>query len=118
MVYAGLRTQNNQGTYKLIFECNNPTAVIINELWGGGVIQNKTNNGNNVTADLVISDANNELMCIKFTNTSGGVRNVKLMRPVTPGSTVSYSYSATEPFTDQLIEAVAPFKVIKVFWLV
>ena len=113
LVYAGLRTGNNNGTYKLMFECNNPTGVTINELWGGGVIQNKTNNGNNVTADLLISDVNNIQMAISFANTSGGVRNVKLMRPVTPGSTVSYS--DTEPFTDQLVAAVAPFKAIRYF---
>ena len=113
MVYAGLRSNNNNGTYKLMFECNNPTGVTINELWGGGVLQNKTNNGNNVTADLVISDVSNERMAISFTNTSGGVRNVKLMRPVIPGSTVSYS--DTEPFTDQLIAAIAPFKAVRYF---
>jgi hypothetical protein len=113
IVYHGLVTKNNNGTYKLIFECNNPSGVTVTEQWGGGILQNKTTNGNTVTFDLVINDVNNEMMQLLFLNTSGGVRNVKLMRPVSPGSTTTYDSNTV--FTNQILAAVAPFKTLRFF---
>jgi len=48
---------------------------------------------------------------INFTGTSGGVKNVKLMRPITVGSSTSYPTSTI--FTDFFINNIAPYKVLR-----
>jgi hypothetical protein len=111
LVYHGLLTGNNHGTYRLSFDCANPAGVAVAEDLGGGAIQNRTISGNRVSCDLVISDTNNSQCLLRFTNTRGGVRNVKLMRPVSLGS--STSYPQDKVFADPLLAAVAPFAVLR-----
>lgn len=111
LVYHGLQTANNHGTYRLSFECDNPSGVTIAEDWGGGVIQAKTSTGTRVSCRLVISDTNNNACLLRFQNTSGGVRNVKLMRPVSAGGTDSYGEEVD--FTTPVLQAVAPFRVLR-----
>lgn len=111
LVYHGLQTGNNHGTYRLSFDCNNPAGVTIAEDWGGGTVQGKTNSGNRVSCRLVISDTNNNACLLRFQNTSGGVRNVKLMRPVAAGSTNAYGEEVE--FTTLVLQAVAPFQLVR-----
>ena len=111
IVAHGLNTGNNYGTYKLRFDCNNPSGVSVTENWGGGIVQNKSVSGNRVTYDLVFSDVNVSEVNLTFSNTSGGVRNVTLMRPVTPGSTESYAEGTL--FTSEFIAALQPFGTIR-----
>jgi hypothetical protein len=111
LVYHGLTTGNNHGTYRLSFDCGNPSGVTIAEDWGGGVVQNKSVSGSRVSYDLMVSDTNNSQLHLVFTSTGGGVRNVKLMRPVARGSTTSYA--TNQVFTAPLLAAVAPFSVLR-----
>jgi RNA polymerase sigma factor (sigma-70 family) len=111
LVYHGLLTGNNHGTYRLSFDCANPSGVTVAEDWGGGVIQNRSVAGSRVSCDLVISDTNNSQCLLRFTNTRGGVRNVKLMRPTSSGC--SLSYAPDKVFTEPLLAAVAPFEVLR-----
>lgn len=115
LVYHGLNTGNNHGTYKLSFTGQADVST------GDATIQNKTYNTstNTTTADLIISSSANDQLFIKFRNSkrtaasaiNTGVTNVKLMRPKTPGSTVSYP--ANQYFTDQFLNALAPFSTIR-----
>lgn len=59
---------------------------------------------NRSTADVVVGASATQLM-LSFRNTVGGVRDVSLRRP---------GYSDTQTFTDQFIDAVAPFGVLRV----
>jgi RNA polymerase sigma factor (sigma-70 family) len=111
LVYHGLLTGNNHGTYRLSFDCANPSGVAVAEDWGGGVIQNRSVAGSRVSCDLVIADTNNSQCLLRFTNTRGGVRNVKLMRPTSSGC--SLSYAPDKVFTEPLLAAVAPFEVLR-----
>ena len=115
LVYAGLKTKNNNGTYKLTF---NGQATVTT---GDGVLSNQVYNSstNTTTADLVISDVNNSQLFLTFTNTkktsasatNTGVSNVTLMRPLTPGSTQSYSPS--QYIANDYITKLAPFQTIR-----
>jgi RNA polymerase sigma factor (sigma-70 family) len=111
LVYHGLLTGNNHGTYRLSFDCANPSGVAVAEDFGGGVIQNRSLAGSRVSCELVIADTNNSQCLLRFTNTRGGVRNVKLMRPTSSGCALSYA--PDKIFTDPLLTAVAPFEVLR-----
>jgi hypothetical protein len=117
LVWAGLNTHNNQGTYKLSFK----GQADISLSGQGASYTNKSYNAatNVTTADVIISDPNNDQLWITFTNTrrtpSGGtntgVTDIKLMRPVAPGSTQSYPEDRV--YTDYFLAALAPFEAIR-----
>jgi chitodextrinase len=109
IVYHGLDSRNNQGTYKLSFDCNSPSDVVVST--GDGILSNKQVNGNRVSMDLVIDNQNNLQLFLRFTNTNGGVRNVSLMRPLYPGSSESYPEGTI--WMDQFLEALKPFKTLR-----
>ena len=115
LVYHGLNTNNNHGTYKMTF---NGQATLST---GDATISNQSyNSSTNITsADLIISSSTNSQLFINFTNTkrtstsatNTGVTNVKLMRPISAGS--SQSYASTAVFNTEYINQLAPFKCIR-----
>jgi len=115
MVYAGLSTNNNHGTYKLSF--TGQATVSSSEATISNVSYNATNN--TTSADLVISSSTNSELYINFTNTkrtatsptNTGITNVKLMRPIAPGS--NQSFSADVIFHPDYISQLAPFKCLR-----
>ncbi len=112
IVYHGLKTKNNHGTYKLRFDCNNPSGVrVTGDINGGYKIENKQINGNRVTMDVVVQSNSNSHLFLSFKNTNGGVRNVTLMRPLTPGSSESYPEGTI--WMDQFIDALKPFGTLR-----
>jgi len=116
LVWAGLNTHNNNGTYRLYF---NGRATVS----AGGSIpitDMAYDTAKNLsTASLVIADSNNTDLWLTFTNTrrtaaaatSTGVTNIKLMRPVSKGS--AQSYDTTQVFTTYFLDALAPFEAIR-----
>jgi len=58
---------------------------------------------NRSTADIVVGAAASQIM-LSFRQTSGGVRNVSVLRP---------GYAATQTFTNEFRQAVAPFGVLR-----
>mgnify|MGYP002786896427 CR=1 FL=1 len=115
LVYHGLNTGDNHGTYKLYF--NGQATVTSGEATISNMVYNSTTNRS--TADLVISQSTNSQLFINFTNTkrtsasatNTGVTNVKLMRPTFPGSTTAYAEDKI--YTDQFIAALAPFSTLR-----
>lgn len=112
LVWAG--AQNTHGTYKLSF------LGQANVTTGDAVISNLTyNSATNITSATVTVSLGNGQLYLNFTNTkrtaagatNTGVTNVKLMRPLTKGSTQSYPESTL--FCTELITQLAPFKCIR-----
>ncbi len=109
LVWHGLNTGNNNGTYRLSFT---GTADVSPFLAVASIANKKYDAATNkTTADLVITDKENPVLFLNFTNTSGGVKNIKLMRPLTPGS--AQSYPDDRVFTDQYLNDLTPFKCIR-----
>lgn len=116
LVWHGLNTGDNHGTYRLIF---NGQANV--SAGGAGTISNMTYDAatNRSTATLVISNSSNSELFLTFSNTkrtsssatNTGVTNVKLMRPTAPGS--STPYAEDKIFTDQFIASLAPFTTLR-----
>ncbi len=52
-----------------------------------------------------------QIMKLQFTNTDGGVQNVKVMRPKVPGGSECYDTSVT--FTDQIKTAASKFQFVR-----
>jgi hypothetical protein len=48
---------------------------------------------------------------LTFSGTNGGVRNVKLLRPIAPGSTATHA--PTEDFSRVFLSAIAPFHALR-----
>lgn len=101
IVHHGVNRFN--GTYKLSFTGNGTVVAtkatnvqIVNKVYNAAT--------NTTTADLIqpVSDANG--LSLTFTGIAGGVKNVKLMRPLSPGSTQSYAVGTL--FTDQYKAAI------------
>jgi hypothetical protein len=94
------------GTYTLSF---NGQATIGSQ--GGNQILNQVYNAssNTTTAQVVVSSANSQLD-LEFTNTIGGVQNLQLLRP-------GYTLGTPQVFTNQLLQAVTPFGVLRVMEL-
>lgn len=115
LVYHGLSTQNNHGTYKLYFT---GSATVTS---GDATVQNYQYNAsaNTSTADLIISNSSNSQLYISFTNTkrtsasasNTGITNVKLMRPLSPGST--QAHPADQLYTNDYMNKLAPFSTIR-----
>jgi hypothetical protein len=112
IVSNGLNNWN--GTYHLEgYSSFSPTII---SGFSEASIQNFAYSNGKFSADIVCSSTNNLGLLLTFLNTGGGVRNVKLMRPITVGSTKSYATSVT--FTDQAKNMVKKFNVIRFMWSV
>jgi len=98
---------NPQGTYKLSFT----GKANITFGWGGASINNQFYDAatNTTTADIIISPSN--ALYMRFAQTNGGIKNVKLMRPLLPGSTESYPVTAT--FTNEVKQIASKFSVVR-----
>ncbi len=101
--------EHKSGTYRLIFE----GQADVSWEWASGVsIENKSYNSstNTTTADLVFSQKCNAFR-IKFTNTNGGVKNIKLLRPISEGSS---TYHNEDEVIDREMKAIiSKFKVVR-----
>ncbi|NDC78093.1 MAG: hypothetical protein EBZ67_09525, partial [Chitinophagia bacterium] len=115
LVWAGLDTRDNHGTYRLSFSGQATVATSAGTLsvLGYDAATNTT------SGTLTITDAANADLYLTFTNTrrtptsaSGtGVTNVRLMRPLSPGS--AQSYPSTTYFTDAFLSQLAPFTTLR-----
>lgn len=96
------------GTYKLRFTGVSNTLSVF-----GATIQNKVYNAstNTTTADLIVTDTNGSTVAIYFTGTNGGVKDVKCMRPISIGSSQSYSFD-TE-FSTPFLNLVKKFQCVR-----
>jgi len=89
------------GTYKLSFEGtatlspNSCQFTISNQVYSNGI----------TTADLIVPSGQSQIM-ISFTNTNGGVRNVKMIRP-------GYLSDTNQIFTNDFLAALAPFSTLR-----
>ena len=108
VVWAGI--SNMHGTYRLSFDCanTNPTVAIG---WMAGTLSNKQVNGSTVSYDLTVPGTGSSSFLLTITNTNGGAQNIKMMRPETPGSTISYD--AGTVFTNQIKNLTGKFQVIR-----
>jgi len=105
-LYAGLKKAH--GTYKIIFN-GNPNTVVTSS---AGTISNKTVNGDKITYDLIVPESESETaQFMTFTNTNGIVRNLKIMRPLTIGS--SQSYSENVMFTSEFLNFISQFGLLR-----
>ncbi|OIP81250.1 MAG: hypothetical protein AUK44_10345 [Porphyromonadaceae bacterium CG2_30_38_12] len=97
------------GTYKLQFT---GTATIEGS-WTATTITNKIYDSatNTTTADVIITETGKGGLKLKFRNTIGGVKNVKMMRPIAPGSSISYAFD--DYFQPVFIDMLKKFKVIR-----
>jgi len=108
---------NMNGTYKLSFS----GQADISTYWGAANIVNKAYNAatNTTTADLIYFPGDGSGLLLNFRNSrrtpasplNTGVTNIRLMRPLFPGSTSSYSPSDT--FTQPLKDLVNKFSVVR-----
>ncbi len=110
VIFNGLLNMN--GTYYL--EGESASRPTVTAGFGSSSIQNFTYSGGRFTAKIVYTSTDRSGLLLTFTNTGGGVRNVKLMKPRTVGS--SSSYSVGTAFTDQVKSLVDKFKVIRFMW--
>uniref|UniRef100_UPI00405759EB fibronectin type III domain-containing protein n=1 Tax=Candidatus Electronema sp. TaxID=2698783 RepID=UPI00405759EB len=115
LVYHGLRTAGNHGTYRLTF--NGQATLSSGDVAFANQSYNSANN--TTTADLIISSRNNEQLFITFSSTrrtaasatNTGVTNVRLMRPSAPGSATPYP--PTTQITNEYLSRLAPFSCIR-----
>ncbi len=114
IVFNGLLNMN--GTYYLEGESKSQPTVTPG--FGKATLQNFTYNSGDghFSAKIVYTSTDRSGLLLTFRNTGGGVRNVKLMRPRSVGS--SSSYSTSTMFTDQAKALVEKFKVIRFMWAV
>lgn len=91
------------GVYNLEFECNNPTGVTIDRFVTAFTVSNRTVNGNIVRAQLTIpANTTSREFTIKFGNTNGGVRKVRLLLP-------GYSLDTDLIIDPRYINLMAPY---------
>ena len=107
-IWQGVKKMN--GTYKLKFT---GSATSITAGWASLSIENKVYDPvtNTTTADLIYNSTGTAGICMAFKGTNGGVKDVKLMRPVEAGSTESYDYHVL--FTKQIKTLLSKFSVIR-----
>jgi hypothetical protein len=96
------------GTYKLSFTGQ---AGVSPSFTPGGSVANLVYNAatNTTTADFTVNAAASQdgwYIALAFTNTHGGVKNLKLIRP-------GYDPNTTQVFTNQFLAEVAPFSVLR-----
>jgi len=115
VVWQGIGNMN--GTYHLSF---NGQADLF-AWWGTNTIVNQAYNPatNTTTADINYFPTDGSGLLLNLANTrrtpssapNTGVTNIKLMRPISPGSTVSYDPSVT--FTQPIKDLVKKFSVVR-----
>ena len=110
VVWHGIKNMN--GTYYLEGESN--AMPTISAGYGNAEIQNFKYRGGRFSANLIYHSTDGSGLMLRFMDTAGGIRNVRLMRPRTVGSSIPYSTNVT--FTDQAKKLVANFKVIRFLW--
>lgn len=115
LVWDGLKTNANHGTYKLYFngsaEVTTSDAIISNKKYDEAT--------NQTTADLLISNPTNTALWLTFRDTkrtaesatNSGVTNVKLMLPVVPGGTESYPENTL--FRNEALTDCSAFKGLR-----
>ena len=99
---------HRSGVYRLSFDGKADLAV----RWASAEIRNKMYNAetNKTTAEIYFANPQKEFR-LNFSNTDGGVRNIKLMRPIEAGSTESHD--VTETFDRQLKKVLSRFDVVR-----
>lgn len=115
VVWHGIGNMN--GTYRLSFT----GQADISTMWGAAVVQNKvyTAATNTTTAKIIYYPGDGSGLLLNFANTrrtassalNTGVTNIKMMRPIAPGSTTSYDPAVT--FTQPLKDLVSKFSVVR-----
>ena len=105
--FAGTAKVYN-GTYKLSFTGQ---ATVSPSFTPGGSITNLVYNAatNTTTANFTVNAGASQdgwYIALDFTNTHGGVQNLKLIRP-------GYDPNTTQVFTNQFLAEVAPFSVLR-----
>lgn len=108
---------NMHGTYRLSFT----GQADISTYWGAALVTNKQYDAatNTTTATLTYYPADGSGLLLNLANTrrtpagpaNSGVTNIRLMRPVAPGSTTSYDASVI--FTQPLKDLVKKFSVVR-----
>jgi hypothetical protein len=108
---------NMHGTYRLSFV----GQADLNAYWGATTIANKSYNPatNTTTADLIYHPTDGSGLLLTFRNsrrtpgspTNTGVTDIRLMRPVAPGSSTNYPTSTT--FTQPIKDLVGRFSVVR-----
>jgi len=108
---------NMNGTYRLSFT----GQADITTMWGATVVQNKiySSTTNTTTAKIIYYPGDGAGLLLNLATTrrtansslNTGVTNIKLMRPIAPGSTTSYDPAVT--FTQPLKDLVSKFSVVR-----
>jgi hypothetical protein len=100
------------GTYRLSF--TGEATVTLGGGGSGATIQNLVYDSetNQTTGNIIITSEELENCWITFQDTDGGIKDLKIMRPIYPGSSESYPDSVT--FTNAFKYAVEPFSTIRV----
>lgn len=110
-IWHGITNMN--GTYRLSYEGD--SNMNVTAAWGSGsvVVGPPSYNPDTgvSTRDIEFNTTSGNGLLLIFTNTNGGVRNVKLMRPLFQGATNCYSEDTF--LTDQFIDAISKFSVIR-----
>lgn len=95
------------GAYKLSFAGRADVSTAFTE---GGSVSNLAYDPatNTTTADVTLnaSDADSWYFALHFTNTNGGVQNVRLIRP-------GYAANTTQVFTNDFLNEIAPFGTLR-----
>ncbi|MDC7219115.1 MAG: hypothetical protein PQJ59_04180 [Spirochaetales bacterium] len=112
IVWHGIENMN--GTYYL--EGESATEPTISTGYGGGSLENFQYADGIFSAELVVTHTGSNGLLLIFEETGGGVSNVKLMKPLSPGS--GEYYSTDVDFTDTAKDLVAPFDVVRFMWSV
>jgi hypothetical protein len=93
----------NKGTYKISFECS--VIPTIQNISFNGTISNLVRNEETgvVTCDLILTE-NQPHMMLSFTNTNGGLKNLKVLRP---------GYNERQTFTKEFLDHMSRFSAIR-----
>lgn len=110
------------GTYRLYFTTQDPAVdarTVTAEAWPYPLAITNTvydATTNMVSGDIVVSDSGSSVCRLKFTNTQGGVRGVKLMRPEEVGGTIPCDTSVT--FYPLFMQALSKFQGVRLWAVV
>jgi hypothetical protein len=110
-----------QGTYRLYYTTQSAAVdarTVTASVWPARTLTNQRYDAaaNTVTYDFVVTDTGGSICRLTFTNTRGGVKNVKLMRPTTVGGSTPCDTSVT--FTPDFLRAMSKFQGIRAWALV
>ncbi|HEX3149181.1 MAG TPA: PA14 domain-containing protein [Gemmataceae bacterium] len=115
VLWQGIANMN--GTYRLSFT----GQADVSTYWGAATVANKQfdANTNTTTATITYFPTDTTGLLLNLANTrrtaagalNTGVTNIKLMRPISPGSTMTYDPSVT--FTQPIKDLVSKFSVVR-----